>query len=150
MGLHRDMTATVAQSVGERIHFAVRFLKCPLANRFHHLLKTFYTGAEGSQDRQLPDGTIIWTAPTGHTYISEAHGAAMFPTLAQPTGELPEPTLPEEPNPYRTVMMPRRKQTRAQDRHDRITAERRQRTELITQQRQHQAWLAQNYEPPPF
>jgi hypothetical protein len=48
-------------------------------------------------------------------------------------------------------MMPRRKQTRAQDRQDRITAERRQRTELINQQqRQHQAWLAQNYEPPPF
>ncbi|MDH6196303.1 hypothetical protein M2272_002946 [Mycobacterium frederiksbergense] len=47
--------------------------------------------------------------------------------------------------------MPTRKQTREQDRRDRITAERRERTELIAeQQRQHQAWLAANYEPPPF
>jgi hypothetical protein len=52
-------------------------------------------------------------------------------------------------------MMPRRKQTRAQDRRDRINAERRQRLELnaefpAEQQRQQQAWQAANYEPPPF
>jgi hypothetical protein len=48
-------------------------------------------------------------------------------------------------------MMPRRKQTRDQDRRDRITAERRQRSELIAEEeRQRQAWLAENYEPPPF
>ena len=48
-------------------------------------------------------------------------------------------------------MMPRRKQTRAQDRHDRINAERRERTELIAEEeRQRQAWLAANYQPPPF
>jgi hypothetical protein len=48
-------------------------------------------------------------------------------------------------------MMPRRKQTRAQDRHDRINAERRARTELIAEEeRQRQAWLAANYQPPPF
>lgn len=52
-------------------------------------------------------------------------------------------------------MMPRRKQTRAQDRRDRINAERRQRLELnaelaAEQERQHQAWLAANYTPPPF
>jgi hypothetical protein len=41
--------------------------------------------------------------------------------------------------------------TRDHDRQDRINAERRQRTELIAeQQRQHQAWLAATYEPPPF
>jgi hypothetical protein len=51
----------------------------------------------------------------------------------------------------RAVMMLRRKQTRDQDRRDRINAERRQRTELIAEQeRQRQAWLAANYEPPPF
>jgi len=49
------------------------------------------------------------------------------------------------------VMMPRRKQTREQDRRDRINQERRERTELIAEEeRQRQAWLAANYEPPPF
>ncbi|WP_448435992.1 DUF222 domain-containing protein, partial [Mycolicibacterium setense] len=47
--------------------------------RAHHLLKTFSTGWT---DRQLPDGTVEFTAPTGHTYTTEPHGAAMFPTLA--------------------------------------------------------------------
>jgi hypothetical protein len=74
----------------------------------------------------------------------------MFSTLAQSTGELPIPTV-EEPSPYREVMMPRRKQTREQDRLDRIAHERRQRTELITEEeRQRQAWLAATYQPPPF
>jgi hypothetical protein len=48
-------------------------------------------------------------------------------------------------------MMPKRKQTREQDRRDRITNERRQRTELIAEEeRQRQAWLAANYQSPPF
>jgi hypothetical protein len=51
----------------------------------------------------------------------------------------------------RSAMMPRRKQTREQIRQHHITQERRQRTELIAQaEREHQAWLAANYEPPPF
>jgi uncharacterized protein DUF222 len=115
--------------------------------RIHHLIKTFHGGWA---EQQMPDGTIILTAPTGHTYATEPHGAAMFPTLAQSTGELPLRTL-DEPSPYRGVMMPKRKQTREQDRRDRINAERRQRTELIAEEeRQRQAWLAANYEPPPF
>ena len=114
----------------------------------HHLIKTFHSGWG---EQQLPDGTIILTAPTGHTYISQAHGAALFPTLAQSTGDLPPPPTGPEPSPYRTLMMPRRKQTRAQDRRDRINAERRQRTQLIAEEeQQRQAWLAANYEPPPF
>lgn len=115
--------------------------------RIHHLLKTFC----GWTDRQLPDGTILLTSPTGHTYTSEAHGAAMFPALARPTGELDLPPYVVDQNPDRMAMMPRRKQTRAQDRQDRINAERRERTELIAEEeRQHQAWLAANYKPPPF
>ena len=48
-------------------------------------------------------------------------------------------------------MMPKRKQTRDDDRRDRINAERRERTELIAEEeRQRQAWLAANYQPPPF
>jgi hypothetical protein len=116
--------------------------------RTHHLIKTF---CGGWADQQLPDGTIILTAPTGHTYTTEPHGASMFPTLGQPTGELDIPSHVVPPEPDRSAMMPRRKQTREQDRRDRINAERRERTELIAEEeRQRQAWLAANYEPPPF
>jgi hypothetical protein len=90
------------------------------------------------------------TAPTGHTYSTQPHGGTLFPGLKQPTGELPVPTL-DEPSPNRAVMMPRRRQTREQDRRDRINQERRERTELIAEEeRQRQAWLAANNEPPPF
>ena len=91
------------------------------------------------------------TAPTGHTYRTQPHGGTLFPALAQPTGELGIPPTVDEPSPDRCAMMPRRKQTREQARRDRITQERRQRTQLIAdQQRQRQAWLATNYQPPPF
>ncbi len=58
--------------------------------RTHHLVKTF---CAGWSDRQLPDGTVEITSPTGHTYTTEPHGAGMFPALGTPTGELnlPEP-----------------------------------------------------------
>ena len=96
--------------------------------RTHHLLKTFYAGF-GWKEQQFPDGTITWTAPTGHTYSTQSHGGTLFPALAQPTGDLGDITVPDE-SPHRDVMMPTRRQTREQDRHDRITKERRQRKEL--------------------
>ncbi|WP_330220079.1 HNH endonuclease signature motif containing protein, partial [Mycolicibacterium peregrinum] len=40
--------------------------------RAHHLVKTF---CPGWTDRQLPDGTIEFTTPTGHTHVTEPHGA---------------------------------------------------------------------------
>jgi hypothetical protein len=119
--------------------------------RTHHLLKTFFTGPNGWSERQLPDGTVIWTAPTGHIYRTEPHGGALFPALATPTGALHPAPKADHTDTNRTAMMPTRRQTRDQDRRDRIAKERRQRAELITeQQRQRQAWLAANYEPPPF
>jgi hypothetical protein len=119
--------------------------------RTHHLIKTFCIGPRGWTDQQLPDGTIVLTAPTGHLYSTEPHGAAMFPALAQSTGELDMPPHAAPPDTDRSAMMPHRKQTRDQDRRDRINAERRQRTELIAEEeRQRRAWLAANYEPPPF
>jgi hypothetical protein len=67
----------------------------------------------------------------------------MFGALGQSTGELGIPPGLQAPDTDRSAMMPRRKQTREQDR--------RQRTELIAEEeRQRQAWLATNYEPPPF
>jgi hypothetical protein len=119
--------------------------------RCHHLIKTFCGGPGGWIDEQLPDGTIVLTAPTGHIYSTEPHGASMFPALGQPTGELDIPPTGAEAVADRSAMMPRRKQTRDQDRRDRINAERRERTELIAQEEEErQAWLAANYEPPPF
>ncbi|MED5816626.1 HNH endonuclease, partial [Mycolicibacterium sp. 050232] len=84
--------------------------------RAHHLIKTF---CPGWSDRQLPDGTVEITTPTGHTYTTEPHGAGMFPTLGQPTGDLNLPE-PEAPSPNRAAKMPKRSQTREQDRQDRI------------------------------
>jgi hypothetical protein len=119
--------------------------------RTHHLVKTFYTGPRGCHDEQLPDGTVVLTSPTGHVYRTEPHGAAMFPALGRPTGELPIPPSLQPPLTDRTAMMPRRRQTRDQDRRDRINAERRERIKLIAEEeQQRQAWLAANYEPPPF
>ena len=117
--------------------------------RTDHLLKTFYAGF-GWADRQFPDGTVVFTTPTGHTYRTQAHGGTLFPALAQPTGDLGEIKVPDE-SPHREVMMPTRRQTREQDRRDRITTERQQRIELNNQQqRKHWAWLAANEKPPPF
>jgi hypothetical protein len=91
------------------------------------------------------------TAPTGHTYTTEPHGGTLFEALRQSTGELPIPPGIDVPDTDRAMMMPRRKQAREQDRRDRINQERRERTELIAEEeRQRQAWLAANYQPPPF
>jgi hypothetical protein len=89
------------------------------------LLKTFYTGAGGWQERQLPDGTLILTSPSGRTYITTPGGALFFPQLAATTGELilPQSTA-SPPHPLRGICMPTRKRTRAQDRATRIQRER--------------------------
>jgi hypothetical protein len=55
--------------------------------RCHHLLKTFYTGSGGWADKQSPDGTVVWTAPTGRTYSTKPSGSLFFPIWATPTGE---------------------------------------------------------------
>ena len=116
--------------------------------RIHHLIKTFHPGWT---EQQLPDGTVILTAPTGHSYRTQPHGAAMFPALGQSTGALAIPPTLALPDTDRLAKMPRRKRTREQNRRDRITAERRQRTDLIAEdEHQHQAWLAATYQPPPF
>ena len=94
-------------------------LKCLC--RTHHLLKTFW----GWRDEQLPDGTVIWTLPGGHTYVTTPGSALLFPTLCVPTGELPRvDPAGVEPCGDRTVRMPLRTSTRSQNRATRIAAER--------------------------
>jgi hypothetical protein len=52
--------------------------------REHHRLKTFHGGPEGWRDEQLPDGTIIWTSPTGRVYHTTPGGPDMFPQMRGP------------------------------------------------------------------
>lgn len=89
--------------------------------RKHHLLRTFWVGRYGWRDRQLPDGTIVWTAPTGHTYITRPGALLYFPgwntstgALRRVDGDLPEPA-------GRALRMPRRRRTRQTERARRIT-----------------------------
>jgi hypothetical protein len=110
--------------------------------RFHHLLKTFYCGLGGWSERQLPDGTLILTAPTGHTYTTKPGSLQLFPTLCQPTATLwppgGEPTVP--PSEGRGAMMPKRRRTRAENLAKRIQAERKLNDDYI----------AERNKPPPF
>ncbi|MGA8546586.1 MAG: HNH endonuclease signature motif containing protein [Mycobacterium sp.] len=122
---------------------------CKLLCRYHHLLKTFYTGIGGWNDRQLPDGTVVWTSPTGHTYTTKPGGALFFPALAIPTGELRLPTTISAPTDNRGLMMPARRKTRAAERTARIAAERRINEHRIAAEAARRRIAARN-DPPPF
>ena len=115
-----DLDHTIAYHHGGRTHASNLKALC----RKHHLLKTF----GGWRDKQLPDGTVIWLLPDGRTYVTTPGSALLFPTLCEPTGDLPsfdtDGTQPRCGD--RTAMMPKRHRTRAQNRAHRINAERRQ------------------------
>ena len=106
-------------------------LKCLC--RLHHLMKTFWDW----HDEQLPDGTIIWRLPDGHTYVTTPGSALLFPGLGAPTGQLPALQPPERCG-ERTAMMPLRTRTRAQNRAHRVATERHhnRQTRLATPTRQ--------------
>ncbi|HET9874817.1 MAG TPA: HNH endonuclease signature motif containing protein, partial [Mycobacterium sp.] len=116
--LQCDLDHTIAHADGGATHASNLKALC----RRHHLIKTFW----GWQDKQLPDGTLIWTAPTGHTYVTTPGSALLFPALCTPTGQLAPPD-PERVQPCtdRTAAMPKRRHTRAQNHARYITAERR-------------------------
>ncbi|MDQ2637715.1 MAG: HNH endonuclease [Actinomycetota bacterium] len=88
--------------------------------RFHHLLKTFC----GWHDEQRPDGTIIWTAPSGRTYRTQPTSRLYFPHWDTTTADLPPPANSPPPSAQRALKMPRRRRTRAADNDARINAER--------------------------
>ncbi|MEE2855334.1 MAG: HNH endonuclease signature motif containing protein [Actinomycetota bacterium] len=114
-----DLDHTVPYADGGATHASNLKALC----RLHHLMKTFW----GWRDRQLPDGTVIWDLPDGHTYVTAPGSALLFPQLCTATGVAPAPA-PQRPDPCadRAAMMPRRERTRAQNRAARIAAERRQ------------------------
>ncbi len=117
-------------------------LKCLC--RKHHLLKTF----RGWRDRQLPDGTVVWTSPQGQTYTTHPGSRLLFPRLCQPTAAV---TAREEFRDEsgtgatnRGLMMPRRKQTRTQQRANNIADQRRLNEPFAAER------IAERNKPPPF
>jgi hypothetical protein len=120
---HTDIDHTIAWPIGPT---CASNLKCLC--RLHHLLKTFWGGPTGWRDRQLPDGTIIWTSPHGRTYVTEPGSKLLFPSVCTPTA--PVTITSEEAEGARAqhnpgLTMPRRQRTRAQGRAQRIADDRR-------------------------
>jgi hypothetical protein len=97
-------------------------LKCLC--RKHHLFKTFWAGEDGWRERQLPDGTVIWTAPDGQNYTSTPGSRLLFPELCEPTAPVVPVDVPARPAHTVGLRMPRRSTTRTQDRARRINDER--------------------------
>jgi hypothetical protein len=116
-------------------------LKCSLASRCHHLLKTFWTGFGGWADQQLPDGTVVWTSPTGKKYVTHPNSRIFFPHWDTTTADLPvQPVSVSAAAGDRGVMMPTRRRTRAAERLHRISTER----------SLNDAHVAERNMPPPF
>jgi hypothetical protein len=110
------------------------------------LIKTFW----GWHDQQLPDGTLVWTSPSGQTYVTTPGSALLFPSLCVPIG-VSEP-VPHRPRcADRAAMMPRRRRTRAQNRANYVAAERRHnRKARLDEQPCEEGRIVANDEPPPF
>lgn len=81
----------------------------------------------------MPDGTIIWTSPTGHTYTTRPGAQLYFPDWDVRTAVLP-PVNSGAPqsgarapqSTARGLQMPRRARTRQTDRIQRIKTRRAQ------------------------
>lgn len=93
-------------------------LKCLC--RTNHLMKTF----GGWHDIQLPDGTVIWTSPSGRKYITKPGSRLFFETWDTTTADLPPPVIAVPNTGDRGLMMPRRRRTRAAEYAAWIKAER--------------------------
>jgi hypothetical protein len=98
--------------------------------RKHHLLKTFWVGRGGWTDKQLPDGTIVWTSPSGIEHRAPPGSRIFFPDWVTTT-PLPDgpPVVATEVSPDKGLRMPTRRRTRAQQRTANIRAERRRNCE---------------------
>ena len=97
-------------------------LKCLC--RKHHLLKTFWVGRGGWSDEQLPDGTIVWTTPTGRRKHVPPGSRVLFPDWDTTTPIPTTPAVAGPPTPGRELTMPLRARTRAQQHRRSIRAER--------------------------
>ena len=107
--------------------------------RKHHLVKTFWSGEGAWSDRQFPDGTIVWTSPTGRTYVTTPGSRLLFPLWHNATEQLTD--IPARvPHANRDLMMPTRRRSRTADRAYRIRCER----------ARNDAYVAERTKPPPF
>lgn len=104
--------------------------------REHHLLKTFC----GWTPQLASDGTVTWTAPTGHTYTKRVGASILGGAVARTEVPPARPVTQPADNADRGRMMPRRSRTRAQECAHRIKAERARNT----------AELADSGSDPPF
>lgn len=145
-----DVDHTIPYAAGGPTHASNLKALC----RTHHLVKTFW----GWQEKQLPDGTLIFTSPAGHTYVTTPGSALLFPSLCAATGAIAAPEADPPPNhcAQRTAMMPQRRRTRTQDRATRIAAERKHNRTARLAERPSYAWYSESThavgdgEPPPF
>jgi hypothetical protein len=83
-------------------------------------MKTF----GGWHDIQLPDGTVIWTSPSGRKYVTKPGSRLFFETWDTTTADLPPPSTVVPNSGDRGLMMPKRRRTRAADYDASIKAER--------------------------
>ena len=136
-----DLDHTIPHADGGPTHASNLKALC----RRHHLLKTFWNW----RDQQLADATVIWTAPSGQTYVTTPGSALLFPTLCVPTATLdaiPDRTHCAE----RTAMMPTRRRTRAQNRANYIATQRRRNRQARQAVSCGPAPPVGDDEPPPF
>jgi hypothetical protein len=89
--------------------------------RHHHLLKTF---RDGWSEHQNPDGTLRITTPTGHTYTSTPLSRILFPGVNTTSAPVQRGSPRKAAAADKSVKMPKRKRSKAQDRAYRIAAER--------------------------
>ena len=86
-------------------------------------MKTFYGGPDGWHDIQLPDGTVIWTSPSGRTYTTHPGSKLFFQTWDTTTANLPTTVQRAQPgsprsenaetktNPRRRIRRPNQSRT---------------------------------------
>ncbi|WP_197380833.1 HNH endonuclease signature motif containing protein [Mycolicibacterium mengxianglii] len=128
-----DLDHSIAWGEGGPTHGSNLNGKC----RHHHMIKTF---RDGWSEIQKPDGTILFTTPTGHTYVSEPTSRLFFPTADTTSVAVERGSPRKEPAADKTVKMPKRKRPKAKERAYRIAAER----------ALNDAAVAERNKPPPF
>ncbi|MET0896803.1 MAG: DUF222 domain-containing protein, partial [Mycobacterium sp.] len=117
---YADLDHTIPDADGGPTHPSNNKVLC----REHPFAKTFRGGPTGWRDEQLPDGAVIWTAPTGHSYLTEPTSILIFPDWDTTTAPIPPPTPTKRRTSDPGPTMPKRQRTRRQDREHHIKTER--------------------------
>lgn len=115
---HLDIDHTIPHAEHGATHASNGKLLC----REHHLAKTFTNWT----DEQLLNGDILWTAPTGHSYLTEPRARLLFPHWDTTTSSMPfiHPRHRRRHKADPGTTMPTRQTTRAQDRQQHINTQR--------------------------